>query len=119
MRYGSGPPAVTSGRKESVMNKSALMHAAWRFVKEFGFSMSDALKQAWMQFKLRAKMTQGVVEFIYKKVNGEVRHACGTLLNPPKTKGVRTSYYGCQTYYDMGVQDWRCYRLENLLSIVK
>ena len=93
------------------------MSAAWRFVKEFGFTMSEAMRVAWMQFKLRARMLKGTVEFFYKKVNGEVRHAFGTLLNVPVTKGVRGSVKGCQTYYDMEVQDWRCYRIENLLSV--
>ena len=99
------------------MNLSALMRTAWVFVKEYGFTMSEALKQAWMQFKLRAKMAKGVVEFFYKKLNGEMRHAYGTLLNVPATKGVRGGHKGCQTYYDMEVQDWRCYRLENLVSV--
>ena len=99
------------------INLSALMQAAWRFVKEYGFTMSEAMKQAWMQFKLRAKMTRGIVEFIYKKVNGEIRKAHGTLLNAPHTQGVRRSNAGCQTYYDVDVQDWRCYRIENLMSI--
>ena len=99
------------------VNLSALMRAAWRFVKEYGFTMSDALKQAWMWFKLRAKMTKGVVKFIYKKVDGTLREANGTLLNVPRTKGVRTSPYGCQTYYDMDCQDWRCFRIENLMFV--
>lgn len=92
------------------------MTAAWRFVKEYGFTMSDALKQAWMQFKLRARMTKGVVEFFYKKVNGEVRKAYGTLLNVT-TKGTGFSHKGCQCYYDMEVQAWRSYRIENLIAV--
>ena len=80
--------------------------------------MSDAMKQAWMQFKLRAKMTKGVVEFTFKKVDGTLRKAWGTLLNVPATKGVRTSPRGCQTYWDIEVQSWRCYRIENLIEFV-
>lgn len=108
-----------SGREVFVMkvNLSALMHAAWRFVKEFGFSMSEAMKQAWMQFKLRVRMTKGVVEFIYKKKDGDVRVAHGTLKDVPETKGVRVSPATCQTYFDVDVNDWRAYRLENLLSV--
>lgn len=95
------------------------MRLAWCFVKSYGFTMADAMKQAWLQFKLRAKLASGVVEFFYKKVDGEVRKAHGTLLNPPHTKGMHRSYYGCQTYYDMDVQDWRCYRIENLIEFVR
>lgn len=93
------------------------MHAAWRFVKEFGFTMAEAMKQAWMQFKLRAKMVKGVVEFVYMKKDGTVRLAHGTLVNVPAVKGIRQSSATCQTYYDMDAQDWRAYRLENLLEI--
>ena len=93
------------------------MHEAWRFVKEYGFTMAEAMKQAWMQFKLRARLLRGVVEFVYMKVNGEVRTAHGTLLNVPATKGVRRGCQTCQTYWDMDVDDWRCYRIENLLEV--
>ena len=93
------------------------MTAAWRFVREYGFTMSDAMKQAWMQFKLRARMAKGVVKFFYKKVDGSLREAYGTLLNAPHTQGVRSSAKGCQTYFDMECQAWRCYRLENLVKV--
>ena len=99
------------------MNKSALMHTAWVFVKEFGFTMSEALKQAWMQFKLRARMLKGIVKFYFMKADGSVRKAYGTLLNVPATKGMRGPQKGCQTYYDVEKNEWRCYRIERLLSV--
>ena len=93
------------------------MHAAWRFVREYGFSMSEAMKQAWMQFKLRARMTKGAVEFYFKKKNGELRRAIGTLVDVPATGNKKVTSQECQTYYDLTVNDWRCYRLENLLEV--
>ena len=98
-------------------NLSALMSAAWRFVHEFGFTMSKALKQAWMQFKLRARMAKGVVKFFYMKANGSLREAYGTLKDVPATMGLRASSHACQTYYDVDVDDWRCYRLERLVRV--
>lgn len=99
-------------------NLSDLMKLAWRFVKCNGFSMSEALKQAWMQFKLHAKMLKGIAKFYYQKVNGEIREAYGTLQNTPETLGTgRKASPMNQTYFDTEVQDWRQYRMANLLRL--
>ena len=94
------------------------MRYAWRFVKEYGFTMSEAMKRAWMQFKLKAMMQAGVAEFFFKTISGHVIHAYGTLLNTPKTKGVRNNSDTCVTFYDIEVQGWRSYRIENLIKFV-
>lgn len=93
------------------------MREAWRLSREFGLSMSEAMKQAWLVFKLKAMMAKGIAEFFYKTIGGKVIHAHGTLLNVPKTKSNRGTSAMCQVYYDMDVLDWRSYRKENLLVI--
>ena len=36
-----------------------IMTLAWQFVKNNGFTMGEALKVAWMNFKLKAALKQG------------------------------------------------------------
>ena len=65
---------------------SKIMTQAWQFVKRNGFTLSNALKQAWMNFKLKREMVKGIVKFYYQKVDGSLREAFGTLksnLMPP------------------------------------
>lgn len=100
-------------------NLSDLMRTAWQFVKCNGFKMSEALKQAWLQFKLKVKMTRGIVKFYYQKVDGTIREAYGTLAERllPPTGGNRRTNKTVQTYYDTEVEDWRCYKIANLIKI--
>lgn len=56
-----------------------VMSLAWQFVKRNGFSMSEALKVAWANLKLKAQMKNKIVKFYFKKVDGSVREAYGTL----------------------------------------
>lgn len=95
------------------------MKTAWQFVKMNGFTMSDAMRQAWLQFKLKARLAKGIVRFCYQKIDGSLRQAYGTLAQNlvPATGGNRRNCPTVQTYYDTEVQDWRCYRITNLLRI--
>ena len=56
-----------------------VMSLAWSFVKRNGFSMSEALKVAWANLKLKAQMKSKIVKFYFQKVDGSVREAYGTL----------------------------------------
>lgn len=119
-RKGEGPPKTV--RKKFDMKKynlSEVMKLAWQFIKFNGFTKAEALKQAWLQIKLKVRMAKGIVKFYYMKVNGELRQAYGTIKGDavPATQGVRKSSPAVQTYFDTEAQDWRSYRLTNLLSI--
>lgn len=95
------------------------MKLAWQFVKKNGFTMADAMKQAWLYFKLKAKMAKGIVKFYFQKVDGTLREAYGTLderLLPP-TGGEQRYCPTCQTYYDTEAEDWRRFKLANLVKI--
>lgn len=60
---------------------SKIMRLAWQFVKRNGYTMAEALRTAWLNIKLKAKMAQGIAKFYYSKVDGTMREAYGTL-NP-------------------------------------
>lgn len=55
-----------------------IMTLAWQFVKNNGFTMGEALKVAWMNFKLKAALKVKAVAFHFKKKNGTTRKAVGT-----------------------------------------
>lgn len=97
---------------------SELMRLAWQFVKRNGFTMSEALKCAWANIKLKAKMMKGIVKFYFQKVDGTIREAYGTLKESllPELKGAeRKSNASVQTYFDTERQEWRCFKVANLM----
>lgn len=99
----------------------SIMTLAWQFVKRNGFTLSEALKQAWQVFKLKAKMYLGIVKFYYQKVDGSLREAYGTLnadLMPVKPDGNdrRLKNPTVQVYFDTERQDFRCFKIANVIA---
>lgn len=93
---------------------------AWQFVKRNGFSMSEALKAAWLNIKLRIAMKTRIVKFYYQKVDGTIREAYGTLqesLLPPTLGTGRKANETLQTYFDTEKMEYRCYKRANIISI--
>jgi len=101
----------------------AVMATAWAVRKSENLTMSEALKQAWKSFKLKMKMKTDVVRFTFRKVDGTIREAVGTLMDSVlssyerKTTGERTTNYSLQTYWDMEKQQFRCYKVSGLLLV--
>jgi hypothetical protein len=97
-----------------------VMTDAVRFVRENKFTQKEALKTAWRNLKLCKKMSEGVVRFLFKKVDNTFRDARGTLASGvvPQTNGVRRNNDSCQTYFDVDKGEWRCYKKANLLFIL-
>lgn len=98
-----------------------VMSLAWQMVKKNGFSMSEALKIAWANLKLKAQMKTKIVKFYFQKVDGSVREAYGTLCEKlmPAITGTdkRAKNDTVQTYYDTEVGEFRCFKKANLLKI--
>ena len=98
-----------------------VMSLAWSFVKRNGFSMSETLKVAWANMKLKLQMKSKIVKFYFQKVDGSVREAYGTLNEKlmPAIAGTdnRKKNDTVQTYYDTERQEFRCYKKANLLKI--
>lgn len=96
----------------------AVFNLAWQMVKRNGFSLSEALKKAWANVKLVAKMHTGIVKFYFQKVDGSIREAYGTLADNmiPATQGSdRKKNDSVQVYYDTEKQEYRCYKKANLM----
>ena len=97
-----------------------IMQLAWQFVKRNGYSLSDALKTAWRNIKVRALMKQRIVKFYFQKVDGTLREAYGTLsmsIVPSTNESNRKSNDTVQTYYDTEKCAWRCFKKANLLKV--
>ena len=97
-----------------------VMLMAWQFVRRNGYTMAEALKCAWANFKLRKAMINRIVRFYFQKVDGSIREAFGTLAANivPQTNGTeRKANDTVQTYFDTEKQAWRCYKKANLVRI--
>lgn len=97
-----------------------IMTLAWQFVKRNGFTMSEALKAAWANMKLKVAMKQRIVKFYFQKVDGSIREAYGTLkenLIPATNGDNRKRNDTVQVFFDTEKQEWRCFKKANLISI--
>lgn len=100
---------------------SEVMCLAWQMVKRNGYSMSEALKTAWMNIKLKAAIKERIVKFYFQKVDGSIREAYGTLKDSllPDSKGTdsRKKSDTVQTYFDTERGEFRCFKKANLIKI--
>lgn len=97
------------------------MQMAWQFIKRNGFTRAEALKAAWLNYKLKVAMAVRIVKFYFQKVDGTIREAYGTL-NPsimPATNGndARKKNDTVQVYYDTERAEYRCFKKANILKI--
>lgn len=103
------------------MDKKEIFTTAWQFVKKLGYTLAEALKIAWRNAKFKAVAKNKIVEFYFKKVDGSMRQAFGTLKESllPETKGEeRKKSDMLQTYFDTEKQEWRCFKKCNLMKII-
>lgn len=96
--------------------KSRLFKIAHTIKGNFS-SFSDALVFAWRVIKLQyALCTQALVNFTYKKVDGTIRHAVGTLERVPMPKGgFKKPNHSLLTYFDLQQNEYRCAKVSNLI----
>lgn len=96
-----------------------IMKMAWQFFKQTGINFSDCLRKAWRNIKLRIKLQFGIVRFYFKKVDGTLREAWGTLQNlDDKIKNdKRAKNPTIQVYFDTEKHEFRCFKKFNLETI--
>ena len=97
-------------------DKKTVFCLAWQFFKQTGYTFSECLKKAWANIKLKAKMKSQIVEFHYKKLDGSIRQAFGTLANTPPTTTNRKANDTVQVYYDTEKQEYRSFKKFNLVA---
>ena len=99
---------------------SDVMTLAWQFIRKNGFTMSESLKVAWRNIKVKMMMKKRIVKFYFQKVDGSIREAYGTLkenLIPATAGSERKKNDTVQVYFDTEKSEWRCFKKANLLSI--
>lgn len=96
------------------INKKELFKMAWELLDNFT-SFAQSLKQAWKILKLRAKMLIGNVAFKFRKVNGEIREAVGTLNFTYESKGTGKSSPSDSMVYMEDGKGIRSCKLVNIL----
>lgn len=102
-------------------NLASIMRLAWQFVRKNGFTMSEALKTAWVNFKLKAEMGKRIVKFYFQKIDGSIREAYGTLEESrlPQLQGTgRKPSDSVQVYFDTEKEEFRCFKKANLLRFI-
>ena len=87
-------------------------HKSWRY----------CLLKAWELYRLAKKMLEGVVKFVFEKTDGSIRTAFGTLVNVPagdtnKGKRMTKPSYKTFSYFDIDKSEFRCFKIENLITI--
>lgn len=103
------------------MKMRAIFVMAWQFVKTEGMTLSQALRTAWANFKLKAAMLVGEARFAFKKADGTIREALGTLVREaisytPNGNG-RPSPESVQRFWDVEKQAYRSFRKASLLRV--
>ncbi|MDD6581575.1 MAG: SH3 beta-barrel fold-containing protein [Bacteroidales bacterium] len=101
---------------------STIMRTAWAVRKSENISMSCALKLAWKSFKLKLRMKTEVVKFAFRKIDGTLREAVGTLVSdmlPKRDESTQTKEraknYGVQVYFDLDRNCFRSFKVASLL----
>lgn len=102
-------------------NRRDIFTLAWQFVKRNGMRMSEALRIAWINIKLRIAMQSRIVKFWFTKVDGTIRESYGTLRESllPATKGSgRKTNDTVSVYFDTEKQEWRSFKKANLIKMI-
>ena len=97
---------------------STIMRMAWRFYRTTRQAFCECLKLAWRNFNLVRRMHTEVVRFYFRKVDGTIREAWGTLrpdlVPATKDNDTRKKNDTVQVYFDTERQEWRCFKRLNL-----
>lgn len=107
--------------KTTINNLQLLNRATNMVIKDY--DLSKSLQTSLLIEALQFKLVNGTAHFIYRKTNGELREAFGTLLervvnSNTNGDGVPRKYYNCQAYFDIELQAWRSFKYENLITIL-
>ena len=107
---------------KNTINNLALLNRATNMVIK-GYDLTQLLQTSVLIEALQFKLVNGTAHFIYRKTNGELRQAFGTLLERVVDRNINGRGYprkldGLQAYFDIEEQEWRSFRYENLITIL-
>lgn len=96
-----------------------IMNTAWTIARQTGETFGTCLRKAWANSKLRSALKAGVVRFTFKKKDGSVREAVGTLrdLGYQARTDRRSANPTLQVCYDLEKEAFRCFKKANLITV--
>ena len=104
-----------------MIDKSKLFKIAHSIIRrEQAKSFSEALRMAWKAIKVYSQLLTGKVAFTFRKANGEIRNALGTLCDldyQPKTTGTarKERPADCICYWDVEKNEFRSFNAATLI----
>ncbi len=94
------------------------MSRAWELARTTGKTFAICLAKAWALYRLTKRMRTGIVLFCYEKTDGTLRRAKGTLRDVAAlVKGSGAESPKTVRYFDVEVNAFRSFRIENLITI--
>ena len=101
--------------------RSQVFLRAYEIMKSTGKCFAVSLSKAWQLYRLSQEMkNKEEVCFTYEKKDGTLRKAYGTLKNVAqfvKGNGIHTPKVF--NYWDLEAVAFRCFKVENFISIVR
>lgn len=101
------------------VNKSQLFKMAHAVMKRTGATLSEALKMAWKAARIYSDLLLGEVKFTYRKLNGEIRNAVGTLKNIDYLRKTTGNAYqrpaDVLCYFDIEKKAFRSFTIQSLI----
>ena len=95
------------------------MLRAYHIMKETRLTWSESLKKTWQLYKLNKGLHSGNVTFYFEKKDGEIRKATGTLKIDYEFKTQNQPNPKIFTYFDVDVNSFRYFKVENFIMIEK
>ncbi len=111
--------------KTLTISTNNVMENAIMFATKNHSDMITSIGKGAQMEALKKRMMRGeVCRFAYKKVNGEIRVAVGSLQeNAVKANlegtGVPKRFYGMFAYLDLEKMAWRGFKFENFIGIIE
>jgi len=99
--------------------RTQVFKRAYEIMKATGKAFAVCLSKAWAIYRLSKKLlSRDEVRFTYKRTDGSLRHAYGTL----RSVGQSIKRTGKATdevfrYFDLEVRAVRCFKSDNLITV--
>ena len=107
---------------KATINQLAVLDRAKNMVLH-GYNLNQSLQTSMSVETLQFQLMNGTAHFLYRKTDGSIREAFGTLLEKVVERntnglGYPRKYDGLQAYFDIEAQQWRSFRYENFITVL-
>ena len=107
---------------KATVNQLAVLDRARNMVLK-GYNLNKSLQTSMGIESLQIQLMNGTAHFLFRKKDGSIREAFGTLLEKVVERntnglGYPKKYDGLQAYFDIEEQAWRSFRYANLITIL-